>query len=241
VLNDWNNWNNWHDWNKRQRCWHFGQRDALTNWMKIAVEGYSFVFVAIGLSVLGFVIGWELVGIAAAGFGVFFIWFFRDPERNSPKGKGLVVAPADGRVVSVVKVDKAPLLEGSKTRVSIFMSPVDVHINRMPVDGAIDEAHYQPGKFFAAYKDAAVEQNEQNAIRITDLEGRSFGVVQVAGFLARRVVCKARKGDNLARGERFGLIMFGSRTDLYLPPDVDVAVAEGQHVKGGETVVGSFE
>jgi phosphatidylserine decarboxylase len=214
--------------------------DEVLYWMKIAVEGYPFVLVAIGLSVLGFVIGWKSVGLAVAGFGVFFIWFFRDPERNPPKVEGIVVAPADGKVVSIVKVDNAPLLEGSKTRLSIFMSPVDVHINRLPVGGTIEEVRHQSGKFLAAYKDAAIEQNEQNAVRIKDLEGKSFGVVQVAGFLARRIVCKAHKGDTLAQGERFGLIMFGSRTDLYLPLDVNVAVAEGQHVKGGETIVGRF-
>lgn len=206
--------------------------------MKIAVEGYPFVLVALGLSVLGFVFGWALIGIAGAGFGIFFIWFFRDPERHAPEGKGLVVAPADGKIVSIVTVDSAPLLEGKKTRVSIFMSPLDVHVNRTPVEGTIEDVRHQLGKFWPAYKDQAIEQNEQNAMRIADLEGRKIGVVQVAGFLARRVVCKARKGDTFDRGERFGMIMFGSRTDLYLPPAAQIAIAEGQKVKGGETVIG---
>ena len=209
--------------------------------MKIAVEGYPLVLVALALSGLGWFLGWASIAFAGAGFGIFFIWFFRDPERHAPEGKGLVVAPADGKVVSLAKIEGAPLLAGNRTRLSIFMSPLDVHINRMPVAGTVEEVNHQPGKFFAAYKDEAVEQNEQNCMRIADLEGRKFAVVQVAGFLARRVVCKARKGDTLSRGARFGLIMFGSRTDLYLPPEAEIMVSEGQKVKGGETVVGRFK
>ncbi|MDH3446387.1 MAG: phosphatidylserine decarboxylase family protein [Deltaproteobacteria bacterium] len=206
--------------------------------MKIAIEGYRFVLVAVGLAVLGFLLGWILIGFLGVALGVFLTWFFRDPERHTPEAAGLVVAPADGKVVSIVRIDNGPFPEGAKTRVSIFMSPFDVHINRMPVKGVVEEVHHRPGMFFAAYKDEAVEQNEQNAMLIGEAGGRKLGVVQVAGFLARRVVCKARKGDNLERGERFGLIMFGSRTDLYLPLDAEVAVKEGDKVKGGETVIG---
>jgi phosphatidylserine decarboxylase len=126
------------------------------------------------------------------------------------------------------------------TRVSIFLSPLDVHINRMPVAGKIDDVQYQTGKFLAAYKDEASERNERNALRIVDTRGRSLGVVQVAGVVARRIVCRVKRGDSLARGDRFGLIMFGSRTDLYLPQGCLVHVVEGQKVRGGETVLGSF-
>jgi phosphatidylserine decarboxylase len=208
--------------------------------MKIAVEGYPLILITLGLSVLGFVLGWWFIGAVAAGLAGFFVLFFRDPERHPPEGKGLVVAPADGRVVSVVKTEGAPLVDGPKVRVSIFMSPLDVHVNRMPVTATVEEIRRTPGKFLAAYKDEAVEQNEQNAMRIADADGRKLGVVQVAGFLARRIVCKARKGDTYNKGERFGLIMFGSRTDLYLPPDTEIDVTEGQKVKGGETVLGRF-
>jgi phosphatidylserine decarboxylase len=209
--------------------------------MKIAVEGFPFVLVALALSGLGFFLGWALIAFAGAAIGIFLIWFFRDPERHAPQGKALVVAPADGKIVGLAKSDNAPLLAGDQTRVSIFMSPFDVHINRMPVAGTIEDVCHRQGRFLAAYRDEAVEQNEQNAMRIADVEGRKVGVVQVAGFLARRVVCKARKGDTMNRGERFGLIMFGSRTDLYLPPDAEITVVEGQKVKGGETVIGRFK
>ena len=209
--------------------------------VKIAIEGYRFVLPALGLAILGFLLGWIWIGTLGVVFGVFFLWFFRDPERHAPATTGSVVAPADGRVVGIVRIDdKVPASEEAKTRVSIFMSPFDVHINRMPVKGVIEEVRYTPGKFFAAYKDEAVEQNEQNAIVIGEPSGRKLEVVQVAGFLARRVVCKARKGDNMERGERFGLIMFGSRTDLYLPLDAEIVVKEGEKVKGGETVIGRF-
>lgn len=208
--------------------------------MKIAAEGYPSILVALGLSVLAFVLGWLFLGIVACAFAAFFALFFREPDRYPPEGNNLVVAPADGRVVSVVKTDKAPLLDGPKVRVSIFMSPLDVHVNRMPVSATVEEVRHRPGKFFAAYKDEAVEQNEQNVMRLADPDGRKLAVVQVAGFLARRVVCKAHKGDTYKKGERFGLIMFGSRTDLYLPPDTEIVVAEGHKVKGGESIVGRF-
>jgi phosphatidylserine decarboxylase len=208
--------------------------------MKIAAEGYPFIFSALGASLVGFFLGWWFIGIPAAACAAFFILFFRDPERYPPPGKESVVAPADGRVVSVVKTDYARLVDGPAVRVSIFMSPLDVHINRMPVDATVEEIRHTPGKFLAAYKENAAEQNEQNSMRIKDRDGRKLAIVQVAGFLARRVVCKARPGDTYKKGERFGLIMFGSRTDLYLPPQVEIAIAEGQKVKGGESIVGRF-
>jgi phosphatidylserine decarboxylase len=208
--------------------------------MKIAIEGYLFIFAALAAAAGGFLLGWWFIGALGAACAAFFLLFFRDPERRPPAGENLVVAPADGRVVSVIKTEYAPLLDGPAWRVSIFMSPLDVHVNRMPAAVTVQDVRHTAGKFLAAYKDHAAEQNEQNALRLKDAQGRKFALVQVAGFLARRVVCKARTGDTYRKGERFGLIMFGSRTDLYLPPDVQVAVAEGQRVKGGESIVGRF-
>jgi phosphatidylserine decarboxylase len=124
--------------------------------------------------------------------------------------------------------------------VSIFLSPFDVHINRIPVEGRIEKITYQRGKFLAAYKEEASERNEQNALSILDSEGRKLGVVQIAGVLARRIVCRAKPGDQMARGERFGLMMFGSRTDTYLPEGCRVEVTEGQRVKGAETILARF-
>jgi phosphatidylserine decarboxylase len=208
--------------------------------MKLAVEGYPFILSAAAVTLLASLLGWWFIAVLAAGCAGFFLLFFRDPERRPPEGQDLVVAPADGRVVSVVKTEFTPLVDGPAVRVSIFMSPLDVHINRMPVAATVEDIRHSAGKFLAAYKEHAAEQNEQNATRITDPEGRKLGIVQVAGFLARRVVCNARPGDTYNKGERFGLIMFGSRTDLYLPADTRIEVAEGQKVKGGESIVGRF-
>jgi phosphatidylserine decarboxylase len=208
--------------------------------MRIAREGYPLIFTAVILTLLAFAAGWIALGIVFALVGMAIAGFFRDPERQPPLGEDLVVSPADGKVVSVARVSGDSLFSGSATRVSIFLSPLDVHINRTPVEGKIETISYRPGKFFAAYKEEASERNEQNALSIVDSKGRHLGVVQIAGVLARRIVCRAKQGDQLARGERFGLIMFGSRTDTYLPDGCRVEVAEGQRVRGGETVVARF-
>ena len=199
--------------------------------MRIAKEGYPLIFTGATLTIGATAAGWKLIGGVLGLTTAAMAAFFRDPERRIPDGEGLVVSPADGKVVSIADIN------GAK-RVSIFLSPLDVHINRVPVAGKVEEIRYQPGQFLAAYKEEASEQNEQNALKIVDSQGRVFGVIQIAGVLARRIVCWAKRGDTLKRGERFGLIMFGSRTDLYLPAGCSVEISEGQRVKGGETILG---
>ena len=142
--------------------------------------------------------------------------------------------------MSITDINHRSNFPQAATRISIFLSPLDVHINRTPVEGKIEEVKYSPGKFIAAYKDEASRRNEQNALHIADSQGRKLGVVQVAGVVARRIVCRVEPGDKIGRGERFGLIMFGSRTDTYLPSGCRVEVVEGQRVKGGETILGRF-
>lgn len=208
--------------------------------MRIAREGYPLIFTVGIITLLAFLAGWVPLGIILGLIGLAVAGFFRDPERQAPAAEGLVVSPADGKVVSVARVAGDSPFPGSATRVSIFLSPLDVHINRTPVDGKIAKVQYQRGKFLAAYKEEAAERNEQNAVSIVDREGRTFGVVQIAGVVARRIICRAKQGDQLARGERFGLIMFGSRTDTYLPEGCKVEVTEGQRVKGGETILARF-
>jgi phosphatidylserine decarboxylase len=208
--------------------------------MRIAKEGYRFIAAAGAVAAGALLIGWSLVGSCLVVLALAMAAFFRDPDRIVPEGEGLIVAPADGKVVSIVNLkDSAPMADAS-TRISIFLSPLDVHINRMPVTGTIEEVQYQRGKFMAAYRDEASTQNEQNALKILAREGQRFAVVQIAGVLARRIVCYPKRGDKLNRGDRFGLIMFGSRTDTYLPAGCHVEVEEGQRVKGGETIVGRF-
>lgn len=208
--------------------------------MKIAREGYPLILTAGALAILAFALGWAFIGVVLLCLSLAITGFFRDPVRIVPIGDNLVVSPADGKIVSIGPAPDAELFHGSKTRVSIFLSPLDVHINRIPVAGKISELRYSPGKFLAAYKAEASERNEQNALKVIDSSGRAFGVVQIAGVLARRIVCWVKRGDNLNQGDRFGLIMFGSRTDAYLPDGCSVEVVEGQRVKGGETILGRF-
>ena len=209
--------------------------------MRIAREGFPLILSAAVLTILALAANWLLVAALFGAAMIALAGFFRDPERVIPAGEGLIVAPADGRVVSIADIVDDRFFAQAATRISIFLSPLDVHINRVPVAGRIAEIKYRAGKFLAAYKNEASRQNEQNALMIVDVQDRKLGVVQIAGVLARRIVCKVNSGDNMDRGERFGMIMFGSRTDLYLPRGCRVEVAEGQRVRGGETIMGRFE
>jgi len=208
--------------------------------MSIAREGYPLILTPGALAVLVLALGWTAIGTTLVLVTLALAAFFRDPERIVPAQENLILAPADGKVVSIAPASEVGLFKGAATRISIFLSPLDVHINRMPVAGEIAEVNYKPGSFMAAYKAEASERNEQNALKIINGGGHSFGVVQIAGVLARRIVCRVKQGEKLARGARFGLIMFGSRTDTYLPKGCSVEVVEGQRVKGGETILGRF-
>lgn len=163
-------------------------------------------------------------------------FFFRDPERKIPEGKGLFVSPADGKVILIKDVYEKEYLNSDAKEVSIFMSPLDVHVNRAPCDGKVGTVKYSPGKFMAAYKDDASIKNE-NIVMVLDSEKGRVLVRQVAGFVARRAVCRAKVGDVLRRGERYGIIKFSSRLDVYLPKDIKIRVKLGDKVKAGETVI----
>ena len=207
--------------------------------MKIAREGYPWILAAAILSVVAFSLGWNGMGGILVLFALSFAGFFRDPERTPPAGEGLVLAPADGKVVAIVRDgDEGKDAEGGSTRISIFLSLLDVHVNRAPIKGSVEKVQYQPGKFHAAYREDASQDNEQNAVRLVDSTGKSLKIVQIAGLLARRIICYVKEGETLERGQRFGLIMFGSRVDLFMPPGSKVEVAEGQRVRAGETIIG---
>jgi phosphatidylserine decarboxylase len=206
----------------------------------IAREGWPVIGAAAG--VLGTV---GAVGAAAGhplalvplvvGVG-FCLWFFRDPERTVPADERLVVSPADGRVVAVVEEREEHFLHAATTRISIFMSPLNVHVNRTPVSGAVETVRHTPGRFRAAFQDKASLDNERNAVVLRRGE-RRYLMVQIAGALARRIVCRLTPGEQVRRGERFGLIMFGSRVDLFLPAGVTPVVAKGDRVHAGATVL----
>jgi phosphatidylserine decarboxylase len=168
---------------------------------------------------------------------LFVVWFFRDPERAIPDEDGAVISPADGKVVGISLVSHEFGLE-STLKVSVFMSVFDVHVNRIPVDGTVADIAYRPGKFFSANMDKASQDNERNAVFLDIGGGRKLVVVQIAGLIARRIVCNIHKGDRLTAGQRFGIICFGSRVDCYLPSDFTPAVSVGDRVLAGNSTLG---
>ncbi len=201
--------------------------------------GRPFILGGIVAIALGLAVGLWLCWLGLI-FTLFCLYFFRDPERVPPERPGALLAPADGHVVSVgpaVPPAELGLGPAPRWRVGIFLSVLDVHVNRVPADGTVTRIAYRHGTFVNAALDKASEDNERNAIAIRLTDGRQIAVVQIAGLIARRIKCDIREGDAVRAGARFGIIRFGSRTDLYLPEDVRPLVAEGQTMIGGETVV----
>lgn len=205
-------------------------------------EGIRFVAAFAAVTLVLFWI-WDPLGWIGVGLTVWCYYFFRDPKRAVPTNAGLMVSPADG-VVSLIEravpppelgMGPAPLM-----RVSVFMSVFNCHVNRAPIAGRVSEIAYRPGKFLNASLDKASVDNERNSIRIDMADGRSIAVVQIAGLVARRILCFAVKGQELRTGERFGLIRFGSRLDIYLPDGVEPQVALGQTCIAGETVIATI-
>lgn len=186
-------------------------------------------------SLLFFGLGYVVAGIVFLGLAGFMVFFFRDPERQTPVSDSVVVAPADGTVMAAGAADTAAAPPGTWQQITIFLSPMDVHINRMPVSGTVTRVEYLPGKFLPAYKPESC-LNERTELWI-DHGGQTVVVRQVVGVLARRVVCRARPGDTVRAGQRFGLMKFGSRMDVFLPPSARLFVRSGERVRGGETVL----
>ncbi len=164
--------------------------------------------------------------------------FFRDPDRVIPSDEGAVVSPADGKVVICEKIAQSDYYEGECLKISVFMTVFNVHVNRMVYDGTITDTHYHPGKFFSANLDKASRENEHNALTLEGPGGHRMVVVQIAGLIARRIVCGVQTGSTLVRGERFGMICFGSRLDVYLPPEAVPHVKIGDKVKAGTSILG---
>lgn len=206
--------------------------------MKIDRAGYPFIAAAL-LPALGLAATRRrALAVPFALLGGFFAYFFRDPDRAVPQAPGLVVSPADGKVMIAGPSDGRWSPPGEWTQVTIFLSPMDVHMNRSPVGGRITRIDYRPGRFLPAYKESA-NDNELNEIWI-DSNGRTIVFRQVVGILARRIVCRIEQGDVVERGERIGLMKFGSRMDVFLPVDAELRVSVGQRVVGGETVLATL-
>jgi phosphatidylserine decarboxylase len=203
--------------------------------MRIDRAAIPFVAGFLVPSALLFLFGYPMAGVVFLAVAAFMLFFFRDPDRHVPAGERAVVAPADGKVMAAGAADPASAPPGRWQQITIFLSPMDVHINRMPVSGTVTRVDYVPGKFLPAYKpDSCL--NERTELWI-DHAGQTVVVRQVVGVLARRVVCRARKGDRVETGQRFGLMKFGSRMDVFLPPSARLFVRAGDRVRGGETVL----
>jgi len=203
----------------------------------VALEGVPFIGLAAFAALITAILGNAPAALASLGAGVFALYFFRDPERVEPVDARAVAAPADGKVI-VVKEGDFPLYGGRALKISIFMNVFNVHVNRAPLAGTVERVEHRPGRFFAADSGRAELENETCALVLRHSGGERVVCVQMAGLIARRIVCWAEPGDELRRGERYGLIRFGSRVDVYLPPGAAVNVRRGDKVRAGESVIG---
>jgi len=208
------------------------------NQWPIAIEGLPFLIPMVLLTVILGILGWKVWMFLGILFSLFIAYFFRNPKREIPDLQNIVLSPADGRVIHVGECEEDRFLKEKALKVSIFMSLFDVHLNRAPVSGKVLERNYLPGQFLVASAEKSSLLNEQNAMILETEDRFKILLIQIAGLVARRIVCYAKAGDLLRKGEIFGLIRFGSRVDLYLPPEVKLIVRVGQHVKGGESIIG---
>ena len=206
-------------------------------------DGWPFVLPFAALALLSFIAAFKsgrpglwFLSFLLLFLALFFAYFFRDPEKQIPFGENLILSPADGKIVAIETASEPLFLKSQAQKISIFLSPLDVHINRIPVSGKVDYFSYLPGKFLAAYKDKASTDNEQTVIGISSSNGKIL-FKQIAGILARRIVCRLKPGQDVHAGEKFGMIRFGSRVDIFLPEGLELKVQKGDKIVGGETVI----
>jgi len=207
----------------------------------IALEGYPFIGFAVFITVIVAILGFKIAAFSSLVLTAFILYFFRDPERISPDDPDVVVAPADGRVILIEELFDDRFLKEYVYKVSIFMNIFNVHVNRIPFDGIVQKIQYTPGKFINASFDKASIHNERNALVIKAPDGAEYVVVQIAGLIARRIVNCVKEREKITKGDRYGMIRFGSRLDLYLPDDFDVAVHVGEKTKAGSTIIGHMK
>lgn len=204
----------------------------------IAYEGIPFIIVSLVLTILAAYFGVIWLAVFLAAITVFTLCFFRNPERLFHDEKNLVICPADGKVIKIEDVDVQGTIMGRFKKISIFMNVFNVHVNRAPYGGKIGKIAYHKGKFLSANLDKASKENERNEIMIRTQDGRVVWVVQIAGLIARRIVCWTAEGSTIEKGERFGLIRFGSRVEVFLPPDSRIVVKPDDKVRAGQTPLG---
>ncbi|MCW5199572.1 phosphatidylserine decarboxylase family protein [Desulfobulbus sp. F1] len=203
----------------------------------VAKEGFPFILFCGFIALICAILQYRIAAFTGLTITAFVTWFFRDPERTLPEGENAVVSPADGKVIRVEEMFDDRFLHQEVLRISIFMNVFNVHVNRIPCAGRVRRVLFQPGRFYAADQDKAALHNEHCALVVSTASGQEYAAVQIAGLIARRIVCRAEPGDQVRTGERYGLIRFGSRVDLYLPKGSEAAVKVGQKVKSGETVL----
>src|SRR5512143_924163 len=202
----------------------------------VAAEGWPFIIPLALVTALLFALGWRNTGAVLLVLTLFVLYFFRDPERTVPGGEGVVVSPADGKVIVIKDIHEPDYLKQDVKQISIFLSVFNVHVNRAPVEGTVEVVQYNPGKFHVASVDKASLDNEQTAMVIAKGKNKIL-VKQIAGLIARRIVCYAKPGIVVQKGERYGLIRFGSRVDIFLPKDAQLKVKIGDRIKGARDVI----
>ena len=208
--------------------------------MKIAREGFLFIAPSLALAVLFLAVGWWPLGVFFLLLAAAFVFFFRDPVRKIPEDERLVLSPADGKILMVDTLPSHPDLPGPVTRVCIFLSLFDVHLTRAPLTGTVRRIDYHPGKFLPAYRDEAGELNESNSLLIHG-EKVPVSLKQIVGVAARRIKCFVRADDRVVRGQKIGLMYFGSRVEVCLPPGTTIKAGVGQKVRAGESVIAEVE
>ncbi len=204
----------------------------------IVAEGFPFIILSLVFTLFAAFFGVAWLTILLAALTIFIIAFFRNPQRHFQAAEKLVISPADGKVIKMEEVDVRGAMEGRFKKISIFMNVFNVHVNRAPCGGTIEKISYRPGKFVSANLDKASAENERNDVLIRTKDGSAVWTVQIAGLIARRIVCWAREGDTVAKGERFGMIRFGSRVEVFLPAGSRVAVRLNDKVRAGQTPLG---
>ncbi len=209
--------------------------------LPVAQPGLILILIAILFTGMLFYFGWTVFAWISFALTLFICWFFRDPDRVIPKDNKSLISPADGKVIVVEKQSGCEYLIGPCTKVSIFMNVFNVHVNRVPFDGIVQKVRYSPGKFINASFDKASIHNERNALIVKTVSGGDYAVVQIAGLIARRIVNCVKEGEKIRKGDRYGMIRFGSRLDLYLPHDFAVAVHIGEKTKAGSTIIGHMK
>jgi len=202
----------------------------------IAVEGLKLIILAIIFSALMFLLKYNIAGVILLIIILFFIFFFRDPNRETPAGDNLIVSPADGKIVTVKDIFENDYLQLDTKRISIFLSVLNVHINRIPISGRVESVKHNPGKFHIAALEKASLENEQTAVVISNGHEKIL-LKQIAGIIARRIACRLQPGDIIQKGDRYGMIYFGSRVDIFLPSNAEIKVKLGDKVKGAKDII----